>query len=224
LASFQPGIILSVQLEPTDPIKDPCFVLNMSKMAEVIGAVAIRTNGGEHVRLLKEHISIPIIGLVKNRLYETYITPTFKDVREVADAGCDIVAIDCTHRNHPTPLKELFDMVRNNYPNIEIIADIADEYDARQALSLEPDYLATTLSGYTEYTKNTKLPNIELVRKLVSFSTIPVIAEGGYSKEEEIEQAFFAGAYAVVIGTEITRPWIKLAKFIETYENTKNKR
>jgi len=224
LASFQPGIILSVQLEPTDPIKDPCFVLNMSKMAEVIGVVAIRTNGGEHVRLLKEHISIPIIGLVKNRLYETYITPTFKDVREVADAGCDIVAIDCTHRNHPTPLKDLFDMVRNNYPNIEIIADIADEYDAKQALSLEPDYLATTLSGYTEYTKNTKLPNIELVRKLVSFSPIPVIAEGGYSKEEEIEQAFSAGAYAVVIGTEITRPWIKLAKFIETYENIKNKR
>jgi len=160
--------------------------------------------------------------LVKNRAYEAYITPTFDDVKEVVSSGCDVVAIDCTRRNRPIPLEELFGMIRTNFPYVEIIADIADEIDAQQVLPLKPDYIATTLSGYTEYTKNTWLPNIRLVKELASFSPVPVIAEGGYSTEKEIVEAFLSGAYAVVIGTAITRPWVTLSKFIEAFRNINN--
>ncbi|QAV32740.1 putative N-acetylmannosamine-6-phosphate 2-epimerase [Fervidobacterium changbaicum] len=224
LEKIQRGIILSVQLEPTDPITDPCFVLSMAKIAESVGAVAIRTNGREHVKILKGKINIPIIGLVKNRAYEAYITPTFEDVKEVVSAGCDVVAIDCTRRKRPVPVEDLFSMVRTRFPHVEIIADIADEFDAERVLPLKPDYLATTLSGYTDYTKNVKLPNIELVKRLSSFSPVPVIAEGGYSNEEEITQALIAGAYAVVVGTAITRPWIMLSKLVETFRSTNGSR
>jgi len=219
---IKPGIILSVQLEPTDPIVDPCFVLSMGKIAESVGATAVRTNGGKHVKILKQNLRIPVIGLVKNRAYEAYITPTFDDVKEVVSSGCDVVAIDCTRRNRPIPLEELFGMIRTNFPYVEIIADIADEIDAQQVLPLKPDYIATTLSGYTEYTKNTWLPNIRLVKELASFSLVPVIAEGGYSTEKEIVEAFLSGAYAVVIGTAITRPWVTLSKFIEAFRNINN--
>jgi len=218
LSQLNPGIILSAQLEPSDPITDPCFIVSMAQAAKSAGVVAIRTNGREHVRIVREKVNLPVIGLVKNRKYKTFITPTFEDVREVILAGCNAVAIDCTRNERPVPLNELFKMIRMEFPHVEIVADIADRIDAEKVLSLEPDYIATTLSGYTEYTKDVSLPNIELVRELSEFSKIPIIAEGGYSSVDNIRDAFIAGAYAVVIGSALTRPWLVLSRFVEIFD------
>ncbi|MEJ5229197.1 MAG: putative N-acetylmannosamine-6-phosphate 2-epimerase [Pseudothermotoga sp.] len=209
------GIIISCQLEPGDPVQDVSFVVNMARAAEFAGALAIRTNDAKHVRALKDSVRIPIIGLVKDRNYETFITPTFEHAKSVIEAGADFVALDCTRRERPIPLRQLFEQIRSAFPAVGIIADIADEHDAEMVISLKPDYIATTLSGYTTYTKDVVLPNIALVGRLCARFEIPVIAEGGYFTVDEVQFAFQMGAHAVVIGTAITRPWLVVKKFVE---------
>ncbi|MGJ8453699.1 N-acetylmannosamine-6-phosphate 2-epimerase [Pseudothermotoga sp. U03pept] len=209
------GIIISCQLEPGDPVQDISFVVNMAKAAEFAGAVAIRTNDAKHVRAVKHSVHIPIIGLVKDRNYEAFITPTFEHAKSVIEAGADFVALDCTRRERPIPLYELFEQIRSAFPTAGIIADIADENDAEMIAPLKPDYIATTLSGYTAYTKDVILPNIALVGRLCARFEIPVIAEGGYFTVDEVRLAFQMGAHAVVIGTAITRPWLVVKKFVE---------
>lgn len=216
MRQLQRGIIISCQLEPGDPIDDVSFIVHMAKSAEWAQAVAIRTNGVVHVQAVKNSVSLPIIGLVKDREYETFITPTFEHAKSVIEAGADFVAIDCTRRERPFPLTRFFDLLRSQFPDIGIIADIADERDAELVAPLKPDFLATTLCGYTSYTSGVHLPNVALVGRLAVRFGIPVIAEGGYSTPEKVELAFQLGAYAVVIGTAITRPWLTMKTFVET--------
>ncbi|AEH50424.1 N-acetylmannosamine-6-phosphate 2-epimerase [Pseudothermotoga thermarum] len=208
------GIIISCQLEPGDPIEDVCFVVSMAKAAKYAGAVAIRTNEAKHVRAIKESLDIPVIGLVKDRNYKAFITPTFEHAKQVIEAGADLVAIDCTRNERPVELDKLFEQIRLEFPNVGIVADIADELDAERVQSLKPDFIATTLCGYTSYTQGWRIPNLDLVKKLSKKLFIPIIAEGGYSTVEEVEKAFEYGAYAVVIGTAITRPWLTIQRFV----------
>ncbi len=210
------GIIISCQLEPGDPVQDVSFIVNMAKSARYGGSIAIRTNNAEHVGAVKQAVDIPVIGLVKDRSYETFITPTFDHAKSVIEAGADFVAVDSTRGERPIPLSRLFDQIRSNFPDVGIIADIADETDAELIIPLKPDYIATTLCGYTSYTEKVILPNITLVGKLCAKFDIPIIAEGGYSTPEQVQLAFQMGAHAVVIGTAITRPWLVIKKFVES--------
>ncbi|MDK2885291.1 putative N-acetylmannosamine-6-phosphate 2-epimerase [Pseudothermotoga sp.] len=211
------GIIISCQLEPGDPVQDVSFIVNMARSADYAGAVAVRTNNADHVRAVKDSVNIPVIGLVKDRNYQAFITPTFEHARDVIKAGADFVAIDCTRSERPVQLKTLFEEIRSSFPDVGIIADIADEADAELVSALRPDFIATTLCGYTPYTLGCSLPNIELVRGLSRKMSIPIIAEGGYTTLEEVQNAFQNGAYAVVIGTAITRPWITIKKFVDLF-------
>ncbi|MCD6099803.1 MAG: N-acylglucosamine-6-phosphate 2-epimerase [Thermotoga sp.] len=216
------GLIVSCQLEPDDPVKDINFVVNMAVSAEVGGAVAIRTNGPYHIRRILDVVKIPIIGLVKDRRFETFITPTFEHAKEIINAGAHFVAIDCTRRKRPQPLEDIFKSIRKDFPEVGIIADIADIKDAEAVFHLKPDFFATTLSGYTDYTRYRKLPDIDLVKELVKEFDIPVIAEGGIWTPDEALEALKAGAYAVVVGTAITRPWLITKRFVSAMKTIIN--
>lgn len=215
MIELQRGLIISCQLEPGDPIQDPCFIVNMAIAAESAGAIAIRTNGPVHVSEVKRAVKLPIIGLVKDRSYETFITPTYDHARSVIDAGAHFVALDCTRRKRPEPIETLFQQIRQYHPNIGIIADISDLEDAFRIYELKPDFFATTLAGYTDYTKDRTLPDFDLVKTLVREFDIPVIAEGGFSSPKQVQKAMEIGAYAVVVGTAITRPWVVIKRFNE---------
>ncbi len=212
------GVIISCQLEPGDPIDDPSFILNLAKASKYAGAVGIRTNGPLHVRLIKENLETPVIGLIKDRTYESYITPTIEHAFSLAQAGADFIAIDCTRNKRPVAIEKMFSEIRTKFPNVGIVADISDLQDAISVSKLLPDYIATTLSGYTSYTSEIKLPNIELVREITSLIDIPVIAEGGYSTPEEVEKAFEFGAHSVVIGTAISRPWVVVGTYVNAFQ------
>lgn len=81
------------------------------------------------------------------------------------------------------------------------------------AQSLGCDAIATTLSGYTEIAAP-ELPNLHLVAKLVAKLKIPVVAEGGYHKREQVTQAFKVGAWTVCVGTAITNPYLLTQHFV----------
>lgn len=71
------------------------------------------------------------------------------------------------------------------------------------------DCISTTLSGYTEWSPQQEAPDFDLVNRLSNRLAIPVIAEGRINTPELLEEAFVMGAFAVVVGSAITRPqWI----------------
>ena len=83
--------------------------------------------------------------------------------------------------------------------------------------------ISTTLSGYTDESKDIKSVNIELISKIKSISDISIIAEGKIRNEREARHALEAGAFSVVVGTAITRPEIITERFVEEINKTKIK-
>jgi N-acylglucosamine-6-phosphate 2-epimerase len=49
-------------------------------------------------------------------------------------------------------------------------------------------------------------PDVDLVAELSRELHVPVLAEGRYATEADVDAAFAAGAFAVVVGTAITDP------------------
>lgn len=215
LKKIEHGLIVSCQAYKGEPLFGKGIMVKMAQAAILGGANAIRANGISDIKDMKKELDVPIIGIIKDHIdgFPVYITPTFSHVRAVLEAGADIVALDCTQRKRPEPLEKVFEMTRRMFPDALIMADIATIEDAKMIVELKPDFLATTLSGYTEETSNNDKPDIELVRELSSLFNIPIIAEGNYWEPSQVVQAFQAGAYAVTIGSAITRPQLLTMKF-----------
>ena len=209
------GIVVSCQATKEEPLYGSKIMARMAKAAEEGGAVGIRANTPEDIKEIKASVKLPVIGIFKDKVrgFNVYITPTMKHVAQVVKAGADLIAIDCTRRVHPQSVEKIFSYIRKNY-TIPIIADVADFEDALLVSKLKPDFIATTLSGYTDYSKNRPTPDIELVREISENIQVPVIAEGNYTQPEQAFEAFVAGAFAVVIGGAITRPQQTTKRFV----------
>lgn len=211
------SLIVSCQALDDEPLHGSNIMAKMALAAKMGGASGIRANSPEDIIAIKNKVNLPIIGLWKNNLanYEVYITPRYRDVKAVLNAGADYVAIDCTDRERPEPLPDIFEQLRREFPDKGIVADISSTEDFEKIKSLKPDYISTTLSGYTEKTKNRTRPDIDLVEELNMISNIPILAEGNYKHGEQAKKALKAGAYAVVIGAAITRPQVITARILE---------
>ena len=147
-----------------------------------------------------------------------YITPTFEDARQIAEAGADIIALDGTSRKRPEEhLEKIIYRIKKEL-NKPVIADVSTIEEGLICALLGADIVSTTLSGYTSYTlsKNTGEPDFELLEKLIKNLNCPVILEGRIWTSEHVKKAFKLGAYAVVIGSAITRPEVITKRFVES--------
>ena len=95
------------------------------------------------------------------------------------------------------------------------IADCASFEEAEEAEKLGFDYICTTLHGYTEETKGASLPNMELLDKMITNLSTPVIAEGGIWTPEQLKQALELGIHSAVVGSAITRPQEITKRFVQ---------
>lgn len=166
---------------------------------------------------------MPIIGIIKN-VYsksDVFITPTQKEIDLLYREGVDIIAIDATNRLRPDGkvISEVFPAIRKQYSDQLFMADCSTYEEGKQAYELGFDCLGTTLSGYTEYTQGTVLPDKLLIEKLVRDFPMPVIAEGGIWTPEELKCVFELGAYSAVVGTAITRPMNITKRFVEAMKS-----
>lgn len=98
------------------------------------------------------------------------------------------------------------------------MADCSSIEEGLHAAKLGFDIIGTTMSGYTPYTKGTKLPNFDMMKTLVEKSKKPVIAEGGIWSPEELKQALETGVHAAVVGTAITRPMDITRRYVEAIQ------
>ncbi|MCD6449455.1 MAG: ROK family protein, partial [Thermotogaceae bacterium] len=168
-------------------------------------------------------VDLPVIGIYKDRTFKgAFITVRKWQIDKLVEAGSDYIAIDCTRLERPEPLEDLFKHIRKRYPDVGIVADIADLEDAIRVSKLKPDFISTTLSGYTEYTKHRPKPDIELIKDISSVIDIPVIAEGNYKTPQQVRDALINGAYAVVVGSIITRPQVITAEFVNALKDLEN--
>ena len=215
-------VIVSCQAMPTEPLYAEQCMTAMMKSVVKGGAGGLRVAGARDVKNAKKLFDIPVIGLTKpdvipaNWQEIVYITPTIKEVIELYEAGADIIAFDGTMRERPEGAK-LEDIIK--YINIHkriSMADISTLDEGLNAEKLGAHILSTTLSGYTQFSKDRgNEPDFELLEQLVKNTNLPVVLEGRIWKPEEVTKAFEIGAHCVVIGSAITRPQLITKRFVQ---------
>lgn len=214
-------LIVSCQALEDEPLHSSFIMGRMALAATQANAGGIRANTVSDIKEIKLNTKLPIIGIIK-RVYgecNVYITPTIKEVIELADEGVDIIAIDATKRERPDniSLENFVKSIKAKYPNQLIMGDISSIEEAIYAQNIGIDIVGTTLCGYTEYTKgNDPLSTLSEVLKNV---TIPVIGEGNLDTPEKAKKAIEMGAFAVVVGGAITRPKQIAEKFVRAIES-----
>jgi N-acylglucosamine-6-phosphate 2-epimerase len=215
------SLIVSCQALADEPLHGSEIMVKMAEAAKVGGAEGIRANSPADIRAIREKIKLPLIGLWKTEIngYPVYITPTYKAAAAVLEAGADYVAIDCTARKRPESLEDIFASLRKNYPDRGIVADISSLKDLEELGDLKPDFLSTTMSGYTAESRGRAKPDLELIKELKKVTDIKILAEGHYSSGQEAKLALEYGAFAVVIGSAITRPQLITDRIVSEMRN-----
>lgn len=185
------------------------------------GAGGLRLAGAYHIEAIRKMTDLPIIGITKPDIIPenfkeiVYITPTFADAESIAKAGADIIAIDGTKR--PRPSESLEGLIKKIHLelNCAVMADVSNLDEAVNASALGADIISTTLAGYTTYTKATEGPDLDILKSIIDSVDTPVICEGRIETVQQMQQAFNIGAFAVVIGSIITRPHLITKKFVD---------
>ena len=218
LQQLKSKLIVSCQALDEEPLHGPMLMAAMARAVALGGANGIRTNGTQEVEVIKKLTGLPIIGIQKvcNKKNEICITPTFVHAKILVEAGADMVAVDCREtRPFGEPLEELIRRIRQEL-GVPVLADCQTLSDAKRVAQIGVDSLAPTF-GFKENSIGIE-PDFLLLEDMIALD-IPVIAEGGYWEPEQAVKAFELGAWAVVVGSAITRPLEITKRFAHALRN-----
>jgi N-acylglucosamine-6-phosphate 2-epimerase len=208
------GLIVSVQAEADSPLNAPASIALLSRVAVANGAAGVRAEGLARLGAVRRAVSVPVVGIVK-RAYAGFgpsITASQREIAEVAAAGAEIVAFDATGRARPDGRDTAAVVAAIRARGALAMADCATAQDVSRAAAAGADIVATTLCGYTEQTRGTPLPALDLVRACAASGAFAV-CEGGIGSADDVRAAFAAGADAVVVGTAITNVDVLVRRF-----------
>ena len=227
VSKLQRGLIVSCQAEEGSPFNSPQFIAAFAKAAELGGAIGVRIRDIENVKAVSQVVKLPMIALTKGKFDsgKVLITPTLDDVLKLVDAGADIIAIDVTSRRRPNGMSgiEFLQLVRSKISN-PVIADISNVHEGLAAAEEGSDFVATTLSGYVEGAIKSKYgPDYELIREIASKTRTPVIAEGRIWTPEQAKKALYHGAFAICVGSAITRPVDIVRRFVDSLSGNRSR-
>lgn len=202
------GLIVSCQAPQNSPLARPEIIAALAETAELNGAVGVRIDQPENIRAVRARVQAPIIGIHKivSARCEVYITPTFAAASHVCAAGANIIAIDATLRARPNDenLLEIVERIKTEL-KVPVMADVATFAEGVHAVeTCGANFVGTTLAGYTAETSGKTTADFELVERLAKRSNVPVICEGKLKTPRDVQRAFDAGAFAVVVGGAIT--------------------
>lgn len=197
---------LVVSCQPVDkgPMDKVEHIVAMAQAAVAGGAAGVRIEGAGNVAAVATAVTVPIIGIVKRDLFDSpvRITPFLDDVRDLAAAGAQIIAVDATRRVRPETVETLVNEIHRL--GCIAMADCDDFQSALSATSYGVTFIGTTLSGYTGEGDTPELPDLELVTALAECG-MNVIAEGRYNTPSLAADAVKAGAMCVTVGSAVTR-------------------
>ena len=224
IETLRNALVVSCQADAEEPLGAKECINALSLTAIKGGAKGLRLEGTQNIQYVRKHTQLPIIGLTKSkdvtpeqRLDTVYITATTDDAYAVAQAGADIIALDATGRSRPdgSSLKNMIDLVHEELSR-PAWADIATVEEALRAMELGADVISTTMYGYTTSTQRDAdaPPDFELLTQLCKLSPVPVTLEGRVWQPAQVTSAFECGAWAVVVGSAITRPELITHRFV----------
>lgn len=221
---LQGGVIASVQASQGEPLDRSDILVAMALSAVSGGACGVRMAQPDNVQAFRQAApDVPLVGITKPPIIppdahaHVYITPTGADIDRIAP-WCDMVAMDATDRPCPgsEPLAERVAYARGRYPHLLLMADVSTVAEGRQAVALGMDVISTTLSGYTTATlaRQAVGPDFELLSALTAAVSCPVVMEGRLWEPAQVQEAFARGAFAVVIGSAVSRPHEITRRFV----------
>jgi len=216
-------VLVSCQAYDENPHATVEDMVKMAVASKMSGAVGFRANSPEYVKAIREATGddMIIIGIWKLFVPESdvYITTTLEAVDELVAAGSNVVALDCTDRINAYGYKgvSLVPQILEKYPELVIMADCSTIEEAQTAKEAGADIIASTMSGYTDYTaeKIKDDVDLELLSNMSKIEDVFVLAEGRIWTREDAVAAFKAGADCLVIGTAITNPWKITERFVK---------
>ena len=102
LEKINQGLIVSCQARKGQPFDTPELLTKMALAAYEGGAVGIRADTPEVIRQIRKAVLLPIIGIHKKRVpgRKVFITPDYEDAVGVAEAGADIIGLECTFQDN----------------------------------------------------------------------------------------------------------------------------
>lgn len=216
LQAIRGKLIVSCQASAGDPLDHIDTLTRLATSVLRGGAGGLRAEGPARIAAFRALTTLPIIGITKSydANGDVYITPNFAAARSVAEAGADIIALDCTLRRitEPEPFTTLIPRIHTEL-HLPVLADIATLEDALAAERAGADAVATTLCGYTANTSTIHEPSWPLLQSLLARLDIPVIVEGHITEPHQVRRALDLGAHAIVVGSAITRPETITARF-----------
>lgn len=203
LSQIKQGLIASCQPVDNGPMDSPEIVAAMAAASVAGGAVGLRIEGIENLKAARKAVDVPIVGIVKYDLDDSpvRITPFLQDIDDLFNAGADIIAFDGTDRVRPTTIEACVKRIQEL--GAMSMADCSNLAEGLYCQSLGVDLIGSTMSGYTGG-ETPKEPDVQLVRDLVA-NGCRVMAEGRYNSPELAALAIENGAYAVTVGSALTR-------------------
>lgn len=196
-------IVVSCQPVDSGPMDRDEIVVALAAAAIAGGAAGVRIEGAARVAAVRASLKLPIIGIVKRDLDDSpvRITPWLSDVDDLAIAGADVIAVDATARRRPVTVAALLARIKSH--GALAMADCSNVDEALAAEALGFDIVGTTLSGYVGGVVP-DAPDLEFIRTIAG-RVQRVMAEGRFNTPEQAAAAVDAGAWAVTVGTAITR-------------------
>jgi N-acetylmannosamine-6-phosphate 2-epimerase/N-acetylmannosamine kinase len=223
--SFRGKLIVSCQASQGDAFRDSAAMARFARAAVDGGAAGIRAEGAEDVRAIRAAVSVPIIGIRKSQAADgrILITSSVEAARDLIEAGADLIALDCTTRGRRYGALERLQRIKAEL-RVLALADIATVEEAVIAAEAGADFVLSTMRGYTPETEQFKVFEPEFITALTGAVRVPVIAEGRIWTPTEARAAMTAGAFAVIVGTAITRPQEITRRFATAVESEARRR
>ncbi len=197
------------------------MVLAMAQACQDGGAAAVRIEGSARVATVARQLQVPVIGIVKREwpASAVRITPLLEDVRALAVAGARVIAVDATDRPRPVAVSDLLHAIHR--AGCLAMADCATVEQGLAAWRLGFDVVGSTLSGYTTETACAPdaPPDLDMVQAL-SDAGVWVMAEGRINSPQLAAEALARGAYAVTVGSALTRLEIMVAGYVQAMAHT----